>query len=127
MRLFFKKYQRVVREQDFKALLAHKCFVRSGIMRLYAAHNTLGFPRFGISVGRKCGTAVYRNRLKRLARQAFRLHQHELPSGRDYLLILTVSKPIKKECRQVYPDYKTFEVQFLYLIKMLTETSRFNL
>jgi len=126
MRLFFKKYQRVVRERDFKTVLAHKCFVCSGIMRLYAAPNTLDIPRFGVSVGRKCGTAVHRNRLKRLARQVFRLHQHELPSCRDYLLILTAGKPIKKECQTLSLDYTIFEARFMELVKALSMKSRFN-
>ena len=97
MRFFFKHYQRVVRERDFKAVFSYKCLVRSGLLRLYAAPNDLDYPRFGVSVGRKCGCAAQRNRLKRLARQAFRLHQHELPPGYDYLLILVAGKPINKE------------------------------
>lgn len=126
MRFLFKKSQRVVRERDFKAVLAHKCSVSSGLMRLYAAPNGLEIPRFGVSVSRKCGCAVVRNRLKRLAREAFRLHQHDLPPGRDYLLILTAGKPINKDSTAVTVDFKTYEVRFLEMVNRLSRKPCFN-
>lgn len=121
MRFFFAKPQRVVRERDFKAILSRKCFICSGILRLYAAPNEQDGPRFGVSIGRKCGTAVYRNRLKRLAREAFRLNQHELPAGKDYLLIFTARKPINKECPALLTDYAAFEKQFMGMVGILSK------
>ncbi len=43
--------------------------------------------RLGISVGRKYGNAVARNRIKRRIRTAFRLEQHDLPTGIDLVMI----------------------------------------
>jgi ribonuclease P protein component len=44
-------------------------------------------PRLGVSVGRKVGGAVERNRVKRLLRGAFWAVSEELPAGHDFVLV----------------------------------------
>ena len=39
----------------------------------------VGNGRLGLAVTKKCGNAVERNRIKRVLRSFFRLHQHEMP------------------------------------------------
>lgn len=43
--------------------------------------------RLGLSVSRKLGKAVVRNRWKRLIREAFRLTRRQLPDGVDLIVI----------------------------------------
>lgn len=122
-RLFFRKSQRIVSKEDFSRVLSYKCFACKGMMRLYAAPNELEIPRFGISVSTSCGGAVIRNRLKRLGRATFRLHQHEIRAGFDYILIFTVKKPKIKASTQkgaktalVNLKYHDVEASFLSML-----------
>jgi ribonuclease P protein component len=47
-------------------------------LSVLANHET--YPRLGLSIAtRTFGTAVARNRIKRLTRESFRLNQHSLP------------------------------------------------
>ena len=50
-------------------------------------------PRLGLVVSRSVGTAVRRNRVKRLCRECFRLWPELLPEGVDLLVIARPGSP----------------------------------
>ena len=58
-------------------------FVSCGFLTVYFIANKLPVSRFGISVGKKQGGAVQRNRIKRIFRAGYRLCETELPIGYD--------------------------------------------
>lgn len=85
----FGKKKRLVGNRQFKAVLDHNIRASNRLLVLYMAENDLDYPRLGISVGKSCGGAVVRNRAKRLLREAWRLCQHRIPAGFDYLLMIS--------------------------------------
>lgn len=57
------------------------------MVALYVRSDTQGAARLGITVSRRVGKAVQRNRVKRLLREAFRLQKQRFPRGLDLVLI----------------------------------------
>jgi len=51
------------------------------------APNDLGITRLGITVSKKIGNAVKRNRIKRVIRELFRLNKNRFPVGYDIVIV----------------------------------------
>ena len=83
----FPQSLRLKTPAEFKSVYDRKRSVSDGLLVVYAKENDLGRTRVGLSVSKKVGNAVARNRCKRLFREVFRLSQHDLPSGIDLILI----------------------------------------
>lgn len=83
----FRKHEHLRRAADFRRAYERRCSVSDNWLIVYACDNDLSYLRLGLSVSRKMGGAVQRNRLRRLYREAFRLTRHEMPVGLDLILI----------------------------------------
>ena len=76
----FPKRMRLLRATDFERVFAARNSAANPGFTLYGAPNDTGYPRIGITVSRRIGNAVERNRWKRRIRESFRMSQNELPS-----------------------------------------------
>jgi ribonuclease P protein component len=83
----FPRSARLRSKRDFDRVYAVRCKAGDGVLLVFGAANELGLSRLGLSVSRKLGGAVVRNRLKRLLREAFRLERERLPRGLDFVVI----------------------------------------
>lgn len=54
---------------------------------LYSRRNRLGENRVGITVGKKLGKAVVRNRTRRRLREVYRLHEAQFTAGHDIVVV----------------------------------------
>ena len=88
----FTKAQHIRSPADFERVYGLKCKVADGVLLVFAAHHENPVTRIGLSVSKKHGGAIVRNRLKRLLREAFRLVQDQIPPHLDLILI-----PLNKE------------------------------
>ncbi|MEK6259199.1 MAG: ribonuclease P protein component, partial [Planctomycetota bacterium] len=85
--LSFPKTMQLRSSINFERVYALKCKAADGVLLLFLAKNDQTVTRIGLSVSKKHGGAVVRNRLKRLLREAFRLERASLPGGLDLIAI----------------------------------------
>jgi len=77
----------------FSRVFAARHSLRCGPLVLHAIPNGSTHWRLGLSVSRRVGKAVRRNRIKRLLREAFRLHRHEWCGGYDLVIVVLPHTP----------------------------------
>lgn len=84
----FRKHQHIRRGADFDSVFRQGSRARSDLMVVAVRENGLAYSRLGLSVGKRIWkSAVRRNRIRRIFREAFRLGQQDLPVGLDIVLI----------------------------------------
>lgn len=83
----FSREERLRKTGDFDRVFRAGRRRRGELLALCYARNGLGHSRLGIALRRGWGTAVARNRAKRLVREAFRTRKGELPKGLDIVVI----------------------------------------
>jgi ribonuclease P protein component len=104
----FRKHHRLLKRAQFRHT-ERKGFRRSGKhLVVVARKNEVDFSRLGITVTRKVGNAVVRNRWKRRIREVFRRNRDQVPEGWDFVVIVR-----KGEDNE--PAFKALSHEFLYL------------
>jgi ribonuclease P protein component len=83
----FRAVDRLRSGADFRRIYSERRSQGGALIVLYGSANSLKHPRLGLSVSRKVGGAVQRNRWKRLLREAFRTSRNRLPVGIDLIVI----------------------------------------
>ncbi len=82
----FRKEERIRRRADFQRISKEGAKYRSTHFRVSICSNGLPHRRLGITIGKNIGSAVRRNRLKRLIREFFRQNKGRLPGSSDLVI-----------------------------------------
>jgi ribonuclease P protein component len=77
----------LTKKRDFDLVFKEGATLVSKNLVIYAKPNELSFSRLGLSVSKKIGKAVTRNRVKRLLREAMRKLSGDFPLHYDFVLV----------------------------------------
>jgi ribonuclease P protein component len=73
--------------RDFLRLYKRGRSLVSGAVVVYYSKNRLGRNRIGITTSKKIGSAVRRNRARRIIREAYRLMEPQTANGYDFVFV----------------------------------------
>ncbi len=79
--------ERLRRRKDYERVYREGKRLNLSYLKIVLAPNTLGYCRLGLSVSRKFGKAVKRNRAKRILREVFRRHKGIFPPSHDIIFM----------------------------------------
>lgn len=83
----FPRIERLLNRKDFVNL--NRSGKRHGTAHftVISKQNGLGMNRLGITVSKKIGNAVKRNKVKRLIREFYRLNKHRFSQGYEIVIV----------------------------------------
>jgi ribonuclease P protein component len=106
----FPKHLRILNRRGFVNANRSGKRLQTDHFSVTIRQNGLGITRLGVTVRKKFGNAVKRNRVKRLVREFFRLNQSRFPQGHDIVIAATKDasyldlRNIEKELGDIFFD-----------------------
>ncbi len=83
-----RKLYIVKESKDFDKIIKNNIFNKNKSFVVYNMENNLKFNRYGISVSKKLGNAVFRNKYKRIIRSIIDNYKKDYNISKDYIIIL---------------------------------------
>ncbi|PBH43664.1 ribonuclease P protein component [Clostridioides difficile] len=88
----FNRTKGLKKDSDFRKVYKHGKSFANKYLVIYILKNKSDYSRVGISVSKKVGKAITRNRVRRLIKEAYRLNIDEkIKPGYDIVFIARVS------------------------------------
>ncbi|TDT50496.1 ribonuclease P protein component [Fonticella tunisiensis] len=104
-----KTVEKIKKNSQFKYIYNRGKSISDPNLVLYIVRNNKNVIRLGITVSKKVGKAVVRNRIKRLIRESFRLNKNKFKYGYD---LIFVARSQARKC-----TYRDMEKSVLFLMK----------
>lgn len=89
----YRKLERVTKHSRYRAIYAQGVWKSSRHFTTISCLSDKETKRLGITVTKKVGNAVKRNRIKRLIREFFRLNKCLFPAGYDVVVMAKRNMP----------------------------------
>ena len=108
----FRPQERLRRRKEFDRVYQKGRCLRLPYLQILLLPNQLNYSRLGLSVSRKFGTAVKRNRTKRILREIFRRHKEIFPQAHDVVLtprpelLKKTQEEILKDLKKIFAKYE---------------------
>ena len=83
----FGKNERLLKGWQYKEVFDKGWRIDKRFFVIYGIKNLLGFTRIGLSVPKKIGSAVKRNRIKRMLREVFRQNKERFLKSHDIVVV----------------------------------------
>lgn len=97
----------VVKEsKDFDNIIKNNNYNKNKSFVIYSINNDLKYNRYGISVSKKLGNAVFRNKYKRKIRSIIDNYKKDCNISKDYIIILRRGA-INKKYNELKEDLET--------------------
>ena len=119
MDFYFSRSLKLLNAEEYNNVFCKSQRFGNKSFTVLAKENNLSHPRLGLAISKKCAKrATDRNRIKRIFRESFRLHQHKLPC----VDIIAMCKPSvlsldKKEM------HKQIETQWYFMQKKFQDST----
>ena len=91
-----KKRYRILKNTEFQKIKNNKNFIKGNSVVIYPVIKKLNHSRIGISVSKKIGNAVKRNKIKRQIRSIFAMNFNFNTLKNDYLIFPRKNYNFKK-------------------------------
>ena len=89
----FRRAEKVTNKSSYRIIYEQGVRRSSRFFTIVACGNSIGVKRLGITVTKKTGNAVFRNRTKRLIREFFRRNKNLFPAGHDVVVMAKKNTP----------------------------------
>jgi len=89
----FRRAEKVTNKSNYRIIYEQGVRRSSRFFTIVTCGNSNGVKRLGITVTKKTGNAVFRNRTKRLIREFFRRNKDLFPEGHDVVVMAKKNTP----------------------------------
>jgi len=89
----FRRAEKVTNKSSYRIIYEQGVRRSSRFFTIVACGNSNGVKRLGITVTKKTGNAVFRNRTKRLIREFFRRNKNLFPAEHDVVVMAKKNTP----------------------------------